>query len=421
MKIGSIIRMNRIKKGMTQEELADHIISVSYLSKIENNLLIASNQVNQLLLKKLEIHGIEGSNYNWKSYYDNWIKLLLESFNINEINQAFQKLEEKRKCIVDPDFIINIEIYLIRHYCKEGKIEAAYNQITYLNSVSVDFNREQQYFWNKFRGNVFSLKSNLTRAYISYVKAKELMHYLYLSDSETADLYYSLGVTCSGLSKTTDAIFFISKSLDIYQKNYNIKRCSQCHVTLGISYRRIKNFEEAIKQYKLAIKLASSINDFSQVNLAYINLSHLYSVTGDSKKSIEICEQTLSSSIQINEEDRALLILSLVKENYKNEEFTKAIAWVNKGIHYLNKDVENYEGLKLEFSVYENLLSDRQEHLEILIRQKVIPYFKDRKDYTKLSNYSSLLSSYYAKKKMYKQALDFELLSNNALRNLIEI
>lgn len=55
MEVGSKIRYYRMNKKMTQEELATGIISVSYLSKIENNQVATSMDIIDLLCEKLEI------------------------------------------------------------------------------------------------------------------------------------------------------------------------------------------------------------------------------------------------------------------------------------------------------------------------------------------------------------------------------
>lgn len=64
MKKGKLVKSNRIKRGLTQEELSKGIISVSYLSKIENEQVCPSEEVFTLLLNRL---GIDTSCYDLDS------------------------------------------------------------------------------------------------------------------------------------------------------------------------------------------------------------------------------------------------------------------------------------------------------------------------------------------------------------------
>ncbi|WP_267894866.1 helix-turn-helix domain-containing protein [Lentibacillus sp. Marseille-P4043] len=49
------MKLNRLKCGLTQGELAEGIISVSYLSKIEHNQIFPSEEVYNLIFKRLGI------------------------------------------------------------------------------------------------------------------------------------------------------------------------------------------------------------------------------------------------------------------------------------------------------------------------------------------------------------------------------
>ena len=62
MKIGSLIKFHRTKLGMTQNELATGICSISHLSKIENNSKEGNSETIRLLLEKLNIQLHEVKN-----------------------------------------------------------------------------------------------------------------------------------------------------------------------------------------------------------------------------------------------------------------------------------------------------------------------------------------------------------------------
>ncbi|WP_077296452.1 helix-turn-helix domain-containing protein [Virgibacillus pantothenticus] len=53
--IGYIIKLQRTKRNMTQEELSEGFVSLSYLSKIENQKTNANPEIIQLLCNRLGI------------------------------------------------------------------------------------------------------------------------------------------------------------------------------------------------------------------------------------------------------------------------------------------------------------------------------------------------------------------------------
>jgi transcriptional regulator with XRE-family HTH domain len=53
--LGRLIFLNRIEKGMTQDQLSKSICSVPYLSKLENNKINPSEDILYHLLKRLDI------------------------------------------------------------------------------------------------------------------------------------------------------------------------------------------------------------------------------------------------------------------------------------------------------------------------------------------------------------------------------
>lgn len=67
--IGHIIKSERLNQSMKQTTLAKGICSTSYLSKIENNLTVPSEEVITFLLKKLNIEINQVSNEKRKQSY----------------------------------------------------------------------------------------------------------------------------------------------------------------------------------------------------------------------------------------------------------------------------------------------------------------------------------------------------------------
>src|SRR5690625_3220775 len=94
MEIGPFIKLNRIEQGMTQEDLADGIVSMSYLFKIENQRTTASAEVTSLLCTRLGVELDNDRNVTINDKCKEWYKLLFEFNELEKIFSAYNDINE---------------------------------------------------------------------------------------------------------------------------------------------------------------------------------------------------------------------------------------------------------------------------------------------------------------------------------------
>jgi HTH-type transcriptional regulator, quorum sensing regulator NprR len=80
--IGSAIRLKRKSMNMTLEEGAEGICSISYLSKIENNMIELSDQFMDQLMERFQMKPQPETN---DELYQNHLRLLIKSMIHGEI------------------------------------------------------------------------------------------------------------------------------------------------------------------------------------------------------------------------------------------------------------------------------------------------------------------------------------------------
>src|SRR5690625_7041731 len=97
MEVGQFIKLHCIKQKITQEALAQGIVSMSYLSKIENQRTTASPEVVSILCARLGVQYSNKENAEMKEKYKNWFKLL---FEVNDKEEIIAKHDEIQKKIV---------------------------------------------------------------------------------------------------------------------------------------------------------------------------------------------------------------------------------------------------------------------------------------------------------------------------------
>ena len=302
IEIGSFIKLQRTKQEMTLNELSEGIVSVSYLSKIENQKTQASPDIIQLLCNRLGIENDNSQEEQIKEKCNRWYSMLFEVNNKEEIITTYKEIQE----MLDKNLsnsLLMFEIHKIRYYLIMENFDEALKKINELSEIASTFDSLQQFYWFKFKGNYYSTASDFQQALQMYKLAEEKINRIDITEDEIADLQYTISVTHSKLRNTLESIDYANRSLEIFMKQYNFQRCAQCHIILGISYRRIKMHERAIKNYNLAKHLGELNKDKQIIQLTNLNLGYLYSVIGETKEAISFYEKVANDE-DVNLEER---------------------------------------------------------------------------------------------------------------------
>src|SRR5699024_3545526 len=138
MEIGSYIKLQRVQQVMTQDELANGIVSMSYLSKIENQRAEASPEVISMLRTRLGIESDNDKDVDVNDKCAEWYGMLVEGNDKEEIIQPYAKLNELLETVSSSNFIM-FEIHKVRYFLVIGKFDSALAHITDLNEISNTF------------------------------------------------------------------------------------------------------------------------------------------------------------------------------------------------------------------------------------------------------------------------------------------
>ncbi|WP_053217286.1 helix-turn-helix domain-containing protein [Virgibacillus senegalensis] len=421
MEIGPFIKLHRIKQNMTQEELAEGIVSESYLSKIENRRTEPSTDVINMLCTKLGVEIKSEEDTLLKEKCQEWFDMLFEVNDKEEITKKFNELQE----IIDNNYShtqVLFEIHKIRYYLIMDEVNLALKQINNLKEVSNTFDNYQLYFWMKFKGNYNSVIEEFNQAIRFYKLAEEKANQIELSEAEVADLKYTLAVTYSKLRNTLEVIDYANKALEAYSKNYNFIRCAQCHILLGISYRRIRIYDKAIKNYNLAQHLAKLNKHDELIQLTNINLANLYASKGDNANSIKCYREVLKKKEFLKLKEILIAITSLMREYYVNKNYDMCKEMVDEG-NKIMKDLDRsrFKIYDYELRTYNYALNNEDEKFEELVVGEFIPYLQKQKDYASLIVYTNMVGKHYEGQSKYKLASKYYKLANFSYEQLIKI
>ncbi len=421
MNIGAIIKLNRINQNLTQEDLADGIISISYLSKIENGKIEPNEEVIKLLCRKLGIQVNNQIDDSIREKCHEWFRLLLTSSDVDELSNKFEEIKGLINTIHNSELQILVKIHMIRHYLKVNNTERAFEKINSLKDVSGTFNNLQKYYWYKFNGNYYSIIEEENDALHNYTLAEDLISNLDLPKEEIADIQYALAVTYSKFRLTSEAQSYANKALEYYRQFYNFSRCAEIHIILGICYRRINNYQKADSNYKLAKQLAESTDNKRLIHLTHLNMGYLYLVKGDLKKAIENFDIIINSQ-DATLHDRLLAITSIIGESYNSNNNDEAMKRIHQGLDLIDsKNKDKYLSFYYEILSYYYLIDNNHEKFESLMVNEFIPYLKDQKNYAKLTEYAELLGKHFEKTYKYKNAAIYYKLVNFSFKQIIQI
>jgi HTH-type transcriptional regulator, quorum sensing regulator NprR len=421
MEIGSFIKLQRVKKGMTQEELAEGIVSMSYLSKIENLRTEASPEVISMLCTRLGIELDSDTNITIKEKCEQWFNMLFEVNDKEEIIERFNELNELMT-VVRSDSLMLFEIHKIRYFLVLKQYDNALEQINSLNEVSGTFDNLHLFYWYKFKGNYAFLNNEYNQAMKSFKLAEDKINQIHLSESELADLQYTMAVTHSKLLNTLEVIEYSNKAIDIFQKEYNFIRCAQCHILLGISYRRIKMYEKAIKHYNLARHLGELNKNNTIIQLTNQNLGYLYSAIGDSKEAIKHYINAIDSE-EVGLNERLIATTNLIKEYYRIYNFEKALEVIEKakGLLDLAKNNVFYELYYYIIHSYIYAINEQFDQFTTLVIEDLIPYLKKHKDHGNLILFSNMLAKHFESVGRYKDSVKYYKLANLTYEEIVNL
>lgn len=401
--IGSRIKSQRVKLNKTQAELSDGIISISYLSKIENESVIPPKEIIEPLCDRLNIDPTSDENAQTTQLCINWFQDLFQS-RLDEAKKCYLQIEDKIDLIPDNELAILIEIHKLRYFVLLENTTKARDKYMELQKISKGFNEKQKYYWLKFSGYYHFINLSYVEALTCFQQASDYLNYtFYLHLEEENSLYYMIALSASHSRKIYIALTYANKALKFFQRHYHLGKCAQCHIILGISFLRINDPETALENYQFAETIAKKINDDNLLSIIVQNIGNLNSMM---KKSNEAINSFLRSyELRLDGPANKILIpvVSLMKEYYKKNDILEAKQWLEEGFNIISKNaLDSIFAYDLE--VYNQLINGISDTFEDLLIKEILPFLDKKKLYYEKSSYLQILADYYFGNRKYKQA-----------------
>ena len=401
-----MVKYYRKERKMSQEELSHGIISVSYLSKIENNKMEPDYEILKLLAERLVVNPnvfvIETKEELLSKLFEFYNKIVKRDFE--QVNTEFTLLMQQFEGSIIPipqNLHFSYQVVKLRYLLFKKEEKETRELFEVVNKIPPSGNERMEYIKFKTIALYYQLRNSALKANEYYVSALEILKNGTISVivEDKAELYYQLALVKGNLCDIYESIYFCNKALKLYQSLYYLKRSAECHIILGANNNRIKQYHLAEEAYESALAVSKILNDDTLESIILQNIGSLKSDLHDSESAIKYY---LASFKKKKENKRSLTtVYSLVLEYFKNGRFTESLEWSKKGIQLA--ELHNSKEYKIHFFIYQDLITKNPE-LTQYIKEEAIPFFYsiNREDY--VSKYTELLAELHYDNKKYKLA-----------------
>lgn len=407
MKVGHVIRAERVRQNMKQIVLAKGICTPSYLSKIERNMINPSEEVVELLMERLGMDSSKFQSPIESDFEQKFAKRLKDTYRsvITKRDKTYTReqlelLVNENPVFYDQSLYYTYLLIVFRFRLILGQdIEQRWSDLEVLDEFVSNFDEHQRYLYTLNKALLYYSSGKMREAIESFEQVVEIMDIIHLEDWEKAELDYIFGVAYTAGIRVFHSIEYIRKALAYFREQLSMKRVLECYILLGITYKKTEQYQEAFEAYTKAQQICEEFNLEQEKGLLYHNLGSLNSMLGNTEKAIDYYLKCVETKEYYS--NPFITIYCLVVEYSKSNQSHKVKEWVTKGIALFEEQqdqrfISYYYHLKFYQFLY------WQGNVDVEIAIKTINYFKEQEDFRNTQKYCTALAEWYYTQRKYK-------------------
>ncbi|UCZ54268.1 helix-turn-helix transcriptional regulator [Bacillus shivajii] len=415
--IGERIYYFRKLNGQTQEQLAHGICSISHLSKIENGHETPGPHILEHLCKRLNIslrivdpqEAVNSMNKQLDSWYNH-----LCNRNIEESARLYSVLCKQVELIEDPNTLLKYKLFTLKYTLLNQKLCKATHLVNELKKFKGKLKTDLAFYYFYILGLYHFKKGEYLKSLKHYIKAEESGEELRI---EAPELYYQLAVVNMELYRTYYSTKYANHALMLFNDNCNYVRSIECQNISAINAIRVNHFTEAEKHLYNAFHVSRLLHQEEGMSWTYCNFGYLSFKQGELKESISYYEKSLDTNLEKQGEKNIITYYRIARSYYELNDIKTAKKWIEKGLASA-EELNNTE-FTFHFKVFQTKLSNNSHnHLEDLLKNKVIPHFQDKQIWFYVAKYAETLAEFYAQQFQYKTSAHFFKLVNEAQKRI---
>ncbi|MBR7554657.1 helix-turn-helix domain-containing protein [Allobacillus sp. GCM10007491] len=404
MDIGAIIQYYRTKKGYTQKQMADGICSVSYLSKIENEMIKPKEDVARLLFDRLDISYDDITHSNNKQIVRKVFKLY-KRIKEKDYEAARESIEELNRILTPFHAPKALSIFQLVHFYfiiqtrENDKVEQMYREVIRLEDR---FKDENLYLFHKVIGLYFNYKAQPNKALSHFETAKTMSVQLSINDTE---IYYLLALSLTRIRKPAQSNYYCQIAKDQFEADFLYTNVTDCYILFGVNYMLLEAYEVSEK-YFLQVLNSKPMGDSPDIQRRVKhNLAILYFYMEEYDRSISYMEEL--NEYDYNLYDKIQSYYMQAKIHYLNNKNEQAIEFLEIGEKALRE--VKYLKYQYQFYVLRHQIYEKTTDPDFLKKAKnvLLPYFKNSGEKKTVKELSLMLGNQSYDTGDYKQAANF--------------
>ncbi|MDN3450331.1 helix-turn-helix domain-containing protein [Planococcus sp. APC 3906] len=426
MDTGLRLKYHRLKKKISLEEAASGIITPRELKKIETGAKEPALKELEALCKKLEIPLAPKDNPVGKVLVKNFKTSLLHPQNKGKIMELYSDIHDHPLLHVNEDIELEYNIQQIRYFIITGDLDSAEEKLKSMEHFKEFMDQEQFYLFHKYNGNYHYILSDFEAAFKIYLMAEKIAPHS-LSSTEKGDLFYSLGITASQLYYTEMAFKYTELALNIYQQEFIPKRIVECHLNMGITHTRLRNYQTSRDHYKTALTIGRRLDiEILKFTTEY-NLGYCYFLNQSHELTITHMENALKYIPNEYTADKLLTFCFLIISEYELGNIEKAKSWGKEGLEIIeSKNLslnsptkDTFKEAYIEFMCLIHFLSNDYEKFEYMTLHHLFPSLENHNNFFEMGYFYNHLGNVYYEQGLFEKSASALKKSQKAYRNTI--
>lgn len=372
--LGQKIREWRMRKGITQTELAEGLVTPSMISQIESDKANPSFKLLEGISRKLNVPIDEFlMDMQEQLEEDTRYKLAKSLIGTKDYQKAIQVLENL--ATTDDAHADEIKFDLADAYVHSKEFEKSYKILEgMLDDVALERDRSKTVMlyrklgWAKMQANDFVLaKHYMNQALKELARTPEVTHEL------KGILYINYAITLSNLGEVAHALEYYKQAIESFQGTSNLFLLGQAYQGLANTHYRLGDFKQAAETSRTAITMFRSVNNRLQEFRTKQNYAMAQYELENYSEAIALFQECIEEYTKFNDTE---LIANIYGEmgvvNYRMKEYQEAEKWCFRALELLSAEDRERAFVYRTLGIMYKELQNHERALEYILSSVAI-------------------------------------------------
>lgn len=335
--LGQKIREWRMRKGITQTELAEGLVTPSMISQIESDKANPSFKLLEGISRKLNVPIDEFlMDMQEQLEEDTRYKLAKSLMGSKDYAKAIQVLESLQG--TDETHVDEIKLDLSDAYVHSKNFEKAYSILEgMLEDVALERDRSKAVqLYNKLGSAKMQANDYVMAKHYLHQSLKELTKATDVPTEQKGRVYMNIAITLSYLGEVAEALQYYKKAIEAFQGLSNLLFLGSAYQGLANTYYRLEEFKMAAETTRTAITMFRSVNNKLHELIAKKNYAIIQYELGLYDESILLLRECLDEFNNFGEKD---LVANVYGEmgivHYRMKKYQDAEKWCFSSLELL--------------------------------------------------------------------------------------